>query len=121
MDTKKSQLGKTGEDLAVRYLSKKKYKLIERNYRRPWGEIDIVVKAPDETLVFVEVKTMNEGELRPEDQMSFFKVKKFKKAALLYAGSHQYLINEKKGWRLDVITLTKIENCFLINHYENIV
>ena len=55
-------------------------------------------------------------------------IKKFKKAASLYAGHNQNLINDKKGWRLDLIALevssaellTKDENNFRVKHYQNI-
>ena len=86
---KKSTLGKTGENVACEYLVQKGFQIIERNARKPWGEIDIVAKDPDKTLVFVEVKTMREyiGGLGPEDQMTRNKIKKFKRASALYAGS----------------------------------
>ncbi len=49
-------LGNSGEAVAVRYLKKKKYKILELNYRNKLGEIDII--AEDEgTIVFIEVKT----------------------------------------------------------------
>jgi len=41
-------LGRTGEDIAVRFLSAKGYSVIERNVRYPWGEIDIVARDGDE-------------------------------------------------------------------------
>lgn len=121
--TQKSELGKQGEDAACTYLKKKKFRILERNVRKKWGELDIVAQAPDKTLVFVEVKTMRDyGDtgLKPEDQMTREKLKKFKRAASLYAGSHQDLINDKKGWRLDLLTLIKSENKFLIKHYQNV-
>ena len=121
--TEKSELGRLGEDFAVGYLKQNGYKVIERNFRRSWGELDIVVMAEDKTLVFVEVKTMknfNESGLRPEDQMTKAKIRKFKKAAL-YAGYNQKLINDEKGWRLDLIALIKIGNDFHIKHYKNII
>jgi putative endonuclease len=48
--------GKAGEDLVVRYLKKKGYKVLERNYTCPMGEIDIIAR-DKKTIVFVEVKT----------------------------------------------------------------
>ena len=48
--------GAYGEQLAVNYLTGKKYQIIGRNARTPFGEIDIIAK-DGETTVFVEVKT----------------------------------------------------------------
>ena len=45
--TQKTELGKLGEDLACRYLVDKGYRIIERNYRKPWGELDVIAKSPD--------------------------------------------------------------------------
>ena len=57
MKTQQQKIGKKGEDLAVKFLKKKSYKIIERNFRAgKYGEIDIIAKDKDE-LVFVEVKT----------------------------------------------------------------
>lgn len=120
--TYKSQLGRLGENLACEYLVKKGYKIIDRNFRQKWGELDIISKAPDRTLVFVEVKAMQEnpGGLRPEDQLTKAKLKKLKKTASLYAGHRQELIKDNKGWRIDLVALTiSGENCD-IKHYENI-
>jgi putative endonuclease len=47
--------GARGEDLALRYLIKRGYKLLERNYRTRRGEIDLIVRH-DDAIVFVEVK-----------------------------------------------------------------
>jgi len=55
--------GRAAEDQALRLLSKAGLKLVERNYRvargpsRRGGEIDLIVAAPDGTLVFVEVRS----------------------------------------------------------------
>jgi len=127
----KSELGKIGEDIACEYLVQNNFQIIERNFREPWGEIDIITKAPDKTLVFVEVKTMREyvGGLGPENQMTRDKLRKFKRMASLYAGSREDLVNDKKGWRLDLVTavlkkknlnLTNTKNHFIIKHYRNI-
>lgn len=51
----RQQFGKESEFLAVRYLKKNGYKILEQNYRNKIGEIDIIAKEKG-TLVFVEVK-----------------------------------------------------------------
>lgn len=122
MATKKEKLGKQGEDTACEYLKKNKFKIIERNHKKPWGEIDIIAFDPDKTLVFIEVKTMREHpKIKPEDQMTASKIKKFKKTASLYAGSHNDLIDDNKGWRLDVVSITlENGNNIRLDHYKNI-
>jgi putative endonuclease len=52
----KKELGKKGEELAVRFLKKKGYRIIEKNYVCKMGEMDIIAKEKD-TLAFIEVKT----------------------------------------------------------------
>lgn len=53
----KKQKGKFGEKLALHVLeSKFEFKLIHKNFRTPYGEIDLVLKDPDGGVLFVEVK-----------------------------------------------------------------
>ena len=52
----KKELGKKGEEIALRFLKKNGYRLVERNYVCKMGEVDIVAREKD-TLVFIEVKT----------------------------------------------------------------
>lgn len=54
--TKNIELGKHGENIAADYLTQSGYSIITRNYRRRFGEVDIVARQ-DSTIVFVEVKT----------------------------------------------------------------
>ena len=125
--TQKSELGKRGEDFACEYLISKGYKVIDRNYRKPWGEIDIIARALDKTLVFVEVKTMKEsfGGLAPEDQVSKSKLIKTQRAASLYAGHYPEKVDDEKGWRIDLLAIcindysANNEDC-AVKHYENI-
>ena len=56
MQDKRQQFGKKSENLAVWYLKRIGYKIIEQNYRTPLGEIDIIAKEK-KTIVFVEVKS----------------------------------------------------------------
>ncbi|MBI4993977.1 YraN family protein [Candidatus Wolfebacteria bacterium] len=124
--TYRSEFGQLGENIACRYLVEKNYKIIERNHRQKWGEIDIIAKAPDKTLVFVEVKTVKNvsretnNQISAEDQLTAAKLEKIKRTASLYAGHNQDMVDEDKGWRIDLLALTISGNHFEIKHYENI-
>jgi len=56
MGTQKKELGKKGEEVAVQFLKKKGYRIIERNYTCRLGEMDVIAKEKD-TFAFIEVKT----------------------------------------------------------------
>lgn len=123
--TQKSQVGQIGENIACEYLVDNGYKIIERNFRKPWGEIDIIAKAPDKTLVFVEVKTIKEypgAELKPEDELTSAKLQKLQKTASLYAGHYPELIKDDKNWQIDLIAILLDPNTNepKIKYYENI-
>jgi hypothetical protein len=73
----KRRIGDIGEDIVCKYLQNKGYVVRERNYWRPWGEIDIIAEKP-EFISFVEVKSVSKrggaGEfsqetVRPEENM----------------------------------------------------
>ncbi len=116
------ELGKEGEEKAAQFLRNKGYRIVERNWRQPYGEIDLVALAPDGTLVLVEVKTLHftGAGLSPENQMTLDKMRKFKRAAEAYANGHPELVCENTGWRCDMVALTKAGEDFLIKHYENV-
>lgn len=54
----KKQIGKKGEDTAVKFLMKQKFKILDRNYNKKWGEIDIIAEKKRK-IHFVEVKTVS--------------------------------------------------------------
>ncbi len=131
-NTNKGTLGRLGEDIACDYLMGKRYRILARNYKEKYGEIDVVAMAPDKTLIFVEVKTMMAGDaqkaLAPEDQMSSAKSKKFRRIAQVLAAAHSELVREDKGWRLDLLAILLNrkgtgeidEKSYIVTHYENI-
>lgn len=119
--TPKQKRGNRGEDLAVEYLIKKGHTIIDRQHRKPWGELDIVAQAGDGTLIFVEVKAMGVGGgiFTPEGNMTRAKVMKTKRAALAYANANPKL--SAKGWRIDVIAIDlEGDTARNLRHYENI-
>ncbi|MFO7839971.1 MAG: YraN family protein [Desulfosalsimonadaceae bacterium] len=84
MPDPRQRLGQTGESLALKYLLKRGYKLLESNYRNRIGEIDIIARDGD-TLVFVEVKTRrSERYGSPRLAVTPHKQKKISRTALAY-------------------------------------
>lgn len=76
--------GNKGETLAVEYLQKKGYKIIERNFRTRFGEIDIVCQNA-QTLIFVEVKTKIGHDFgEPEEMVNKKKISQVKKMGEVY-------------------------------------
>jgi putative endonuclease len=101
-DTRKA-LGLRGEDLAVQYLKKKGFKVIQRNYYCPWGEIDLIAREK-ETLVFVEIKARSSEEYgSPRDAVDRFKQQKIIQAARVYLAEHH--LNEEIPARFDVVAI----------------
>jgi len=77
-------LGGRGEDLAARFLARKGLKVLERNFRCPAGEVDIIAR-DGETVVFVEVKTRRGGLFgHPLEAVHSTKRDRLRKTALFY-------------------------------------
>lgn len=57
---RKRALGAAGEDLAAAYLEARGYRILERNYRRRWGEADVIAVDADGTHVIVEVRSRSD-------------------------------------------------------------
>lgn len=80
-----TELGKLGEDLAVRYLTAQGFCILDRNWRCKYGEADVVAEDEDGTICFIEVKTRHGEEAGlPEEAVTREKRKKYEKIALLY-------------------------------------
>ena len=80
----KNVLGKKGEDLALSYLINSGYKIEARNYRCPFGEVDIIARDGG-VLVFVEVKTRQSKFFgTPQEAVDFHKQKRLNRIALFY-------------------------------------
>lgn len=94
--------GDLGEEYAVKLLQKKGYKIIDKNFRSKFGEIDIIAKEGD-TLVFVEVKTRWSKKYgKPEEAVTPSKIVKIKKTADYYCLTHSTL---PKRMRIDVVAI----------------
>jgi putative endonuclease len=121
---KKIEIGKIGEDLACIYLINKGYQILERNYKKKFGEIDIIVETFDKILVFIEVKTLRRSgaHFSPEDNFTTHKINRVKRMAEFFVAEHPSRINEELGWRIDLIAIEIFEtgSPFSLRHYENI-
>src|SRR3569623_1080588 len=106
--TEKRRIGDVGEEVVCKYLVNKGYVVHDRNYWRPWGEIDIVAEKLD-SISFVEVKTVSRafraGEfsretIRPEENMHPAKLKRLHRAVQTYLLDHK--VPEHKEWKIDL-------------------
>jgi len=108
--SKTQKTGEIGENIAVRFLVKHGYLILDRNYTRKWGEIDIIAEK-DGKLHFIEVKSVScetlEGvnhetldQYRPEDNMHPWKLKRLSRTIQTYLLFEK--IPEEKEWQVDL-------------------
>ncbi len=95
--------GKKGEEIAVSFLKKKGYRILETNFRCALGEIDLIALESGE-YVFIEVKTRKSEELGyPEQAVGMKKQRKISQVALYYLQAKHLLdVNA----RFDVVAVT---------------
>lgn len=108
-----------GENAACNYLESKSYKILERNFRKGYGEIDIIA-LDKQTLVFIEVKTRSSSRYgTPFEAISPSKLRNIIKGANFY----KYVLHPQLPdlLRIDAIGVTVVGNKVLaIEHIENI-
>lgn len=106
------ELGKQGEQQAVKFLKRQKFKILQTNYKNLIGEIDIVALLKD-TIVFVEVKTRSTLAYSvPAYAVTKHKQQKIRNVALVFLKTNKF---EDKQFRFDVIEVLDGE----INHIIN--
>lgn len=116
MQTNKQILGKKGEDLAVKHLQQKGYKIVERNYRFGKGEIDIICEL-DRELIIVEVKSVRiKGFGTGEERITHKKQKMI--IDTTYAFLDQNTNYQNYGVRFDVVVVNFFRYPAEILHYQ---
>ena len=104
----KRETGALGEQIAAQFLRNKGFKIMEFNYRKPWGEVDIVAEKGNCTH-FVEVKTVSrengyngsrEKTYQPEEMAHSSKLKKVARTAELYMTN-----KGDKDYQIDVVAV----------------
>ena len=115
----KQRLGKLGEDFACSFLKKKGFRILERNFRKRYGELDIVALY-GKILVFVEVKTRVGYEFgTPEEAVTPWKLREVVRMAQFYKSLHPEL---PESLRIDVVgvVLDETETLVRITHTPNV-
>lgn len=145
MNKKHNQnIGRIGEETACKFLMKQGYRIILRNYRKKWGEIDIIAKK-DTLVYFIEVKTVSRNlfynqdknavsyenkkhvepetldNYRPEDNIHSWKLKRLSRTIQTYLNESS--MSENDEWQFDAITvLLDIETkTAKVEHIKDIV
>lgn len=109
VQTGKQKIGQMGEDIATKFLVKHGFEVILRNYRKKYGEIDVICKKGNK-IHFVEVKTASRShvshetndEHRPEDNVHEKKLKRIGRTIEAYL----FEFESTAEWEFDVITVT---------------
>ena len=123
------KIGQVGEEIAVKFLKKSGFTIIARNYRQPWGELDIVAKKGND-LRFVEVKTVTVpgGVIRetadgyePEDNIHPWKLKRLVRTIQTFLLQNEEY--EDCDWQLDALAvyLGQNQEVLKIEHLEDIL
>jgi putative endonuclease len=101
---KKSELGKKGEDQASAYLKENHFKILERNYRSRYGEIDVIAREGN-TIVFVEVKLRTTDQFgSPLAAVDQWKQKRLRRMAASYLQAKG--LYDRAPVRFDVLGIT---------------
>ncbi len=114
--TQKRKTGDIGENIACRFLVKRGFEIVEQNYSKKWGEIDIIARK-GQKLHFVEVKSVTRDSLKyvspetdsyqPEDNLHPWKLKRLSRVIqtylLGYSGNRG--VTHETDWQFDVMTV----------------
>lgn len=119
--TRTSELGFFAEEYAARYLKSKQYRVVAHNYRKPWGEVDVIVEK-EGIVIFVEVKA-NRKEIagfEPELRVSPDKRHRMIRIARTFLVDHNF--PDDQPWQMDIIAITFVKERGIakVRHYKNI-
>lgn len=135
--SKTKEIGDLGERIACNFLKNKGFSILERNYWRKWGELDIVARRrqgyggqAQEVVHFIEVKTVSHetkadldrevtrATWRPEEQVHQFKLHQIHKAVETWLAEHNYF----GDWQIDVVAVRLVprEKHAVVKYLENI-
>lgn len=113
-------VGDLGESLACEYLVNNGYKILCRNYRIDFGEIDIIAKKKglfaDKTIHFIEVKTLSaSGLFSPEEHVDYKKQRKLRQLSEIWMAKNKK--SQNYPYQIDVVSVCGDK----IDFFENII
>ncbi|MFA6520131.1 MAG: YraN family protein [Candidatus Paceibacterota bacterium] len=105
--------GEIGENIAVKFLVKHGFSILDRNYTKKWGEIDIIAEKANK-IYFIEVKSVSRETLKevtrdtldqyhPEDNVHPWKLKRLSRTIQTYLLSNK--IPDEKDWQVDLLVV----------------
>ncbi len=115
--------GDIGENIASAWLISKGFLIVERNYRKKWGELDIVA-TKDKILHFIEVKSaVNQAYKghRPEENVHELKQRRLKRTIQTFLAEKKYGLDAVFQFHILTISTHKKPNDPEINFIENII
>lgn len=126
----KNIIGGYGEEIAVNYLKRKGFQVIQQNYLKKWGEIDIVARETNK-IRFIEVKTVSygtkadlrtaisRGTYRPEENVHYNKLSRLNRAIESWIMENNYA----GEWEIDVIAVRLVphEKYATVKYLPNVV
>jgi putative endonuclease len=124
--SEKQKIGEVGENVAVKFLMKHSFSILDRNYTKKWGELDIIAEKNDK-IYFIEVKSVTreilngsrpsmntirhdsrglyekQDQYRPEENMHPWKIKRISRTIQTYLLSKK--IPDEKEWQVDLLVV----------------
>ena len=100
-----NKIGKAGEDIAVIFLERRGFAILERNYWKPYGEIDVICEK-DSVIHFIEVKSVTSDlssvsreRVRPEDNIHSHKLRRLGRVIQAFLSKKDF---RERDWVFDV-------------------
>ena len=120
------QKGNIGEDIACKYLVNRGYLIIERNYRKAWGEIDIIT-TKDSLIHFIEVKSvlikslLFDKEHKPEENVHGYKMFHIRRMVQTYFDEKSLNLDTGFAFHVICVYLNPVTRRAKIKMIENII
>ena len=129
MKSEKRKTGDIAEDLVIKYARGRGWKILARNFQKPWGEIDIIAAEVSrlrrkKTILFIEVKAQTcpvSVDFRPEFHFTADKQQKLIRTAHSYLLQNKYSENTDYRFDLAAVELNQLQKVGHLRYYRNAI